>query len=58
MAKVIVSPRPWFVAKLQKYFGTVPLVEAGDDGLATGTVQEALQALATRVQALEDASAG
>ena len=29
-------------------------VEAGDDGLSSGSVQEALQALATRIQALED----
>lgn len=28
-------------------------VDAGDDGLDGGTVQEALQALATRVEALE-----
>ena len=28
-------------------------VEAGDDGLAEGSVQEALQALATRVAELE-----
>jgi len=31
-------------------------VAAGDDGLAAGDVQAALQALATRVQALEDAT--
>lgn len=31
------------------------IVAAGTDGLAAGTVQAALQALATRVQALEDA---
>ena len=30
-------------------------VAAGTDGLSAGTVQAALQALATRVQALEDA---
>lgn len=30
-------------------------VAAGTDGLDAGTVQEALQSLATRVQALEDA---
>lgn len=30
-------------------------VAAGTDGLSAGTVQEALQDLATRVQALEDA---
>lgn len=28
-------------------------VDAGDDGLDAGTVQEALQALATRVEAVE-----
>jgi hypothetical protein len=31
-------------------------VAAGTDGLSAGTVQSALQALATRVQALEDAT--
>lgn len=31
-------------------------VAAGTDGLEAGTVQEALQALATRIQALEDAA--
>lgn len=31
-------------------------VAAGDDGLAAGSVQAALQALATRVKALEDAA--
>jgi hypothetical protein len=30
-------------------------VEAGDDGLDEGTVQETMQALASRLQALEDA---
>ena len=29
-------------------------VAAGDDGLDAGTIQEALQALATRVEALEN----
>lgn len=32
-------------------------VAAGTDGLAAGTVQDALQSLATRIQALEDAAA-
>lgn len=32
-------------------------VEAGDDGLASGSVQEALQSLASRIQALEDEAA-
>lgn len=32
-------------------------VAAGTDGLAAGTLQEALQALASRIQALEDAAA-
>lgn len=32
-------------------------VEAGTDGLAAGTLQDALQALASRIQALEDAAA-
>lgn len=32
-------------------------VAAGTDGLEAGTVQEVLQALATRIQALEDAAA-
>lgn len=31
-------------------------VAPGTDGLAAGTVQEALQALATRIQVLEDAA--
>lgn len=31
-------------------------VAAGTDGLGAGSAQEALQALATRIQALEDAS--
>lgn len=31
-------------------------VAAGTDGLSAGTAQAALQALATRVQALEDAA--
>lgn len=30
-------------------------VAAGTDGLAAGTLQEALQALATRIEALENA---
>lgn len=30
-------------------------IESGTDGLISGTVQEVLQALATRIQALEDA---
>lgn len=55
MAYTISDPRPWFQAKLRAFFGSEDLVAAGDDGLAAGTVQEALQALATRVQALEDA---
>lgn len=32
-------------------------VEDGEDGLAEGSIQDALQALATRVQAVEDAHA-
>jgi len=32
-------------------------VEDGEDGLAKGSIQDALQALATRVQAVEDAHA-
>ena len=32
-------------------------VEDGDDGLSAGSVQAALQALATRIQALEDEAA-
>lgn len=52
MASVIgTEKRPWFKAKVQG----VDAVEDGDDGLEAGTIQEALQALATRVQALEDA---
>lgn len=45
----------YFVRKLEKALADSPVVEAGTDGLDAGTVQEALQALATRVQALEDA---
>jgi hypothetical protein len=43
--------RPWFTAKVQG----VAAVAAGTDGLEAGTIQAALQDLATRVQALEDA---
>jgi len=38
---------------LASYLASVDLVVAGDDGLDAGTVQEALQALATRIAALE-----
>ena len=45
----------YFVRKLVLALADEDLVAAGDDGLDAGTIQEALQALATRVQALEDA---
>lgn len=41
-----------------KLSAAVVSVTAGTDGLAAGTAQQALQALATRVQALEDAAEG
>jgi hypothetical protein len=51
MASVIgTNARPWFKAKVQG----VVAVEAGEDGLQAGTIQKALQALATRIQAIED----
>lgn len=56
MAASITGDRRWFVAKLVKFLGSTDVVEAGEDGLAAGTLQEALQDLATRVQALEDAA--
>jgi hypothetical protein len=34
---------------------TETTIAAGDDGLDAGTLQEVLQTLATRIQALEDA---
>lgn len=49
------NPIPYFIAKLQKALAEDDLVLAGTDGLDAGTIQEALQSLATRVQALEDA---
>lgn len=55
MAINIVSPRPYFAAKLAKAVAEDDTVVAGTDGLGAGTIQEALQALATRIQALEDA---
>lgn len=51
MAFNIIGPRPWFVAKVTD----VELPE-GTDGLEEGSVYDMLQALATRVQALEDAA--
>ena len=38
---------------LASYLQTVDLVAAGTDGLDAGTIQEALQALASRIAALE-----
>ena len=55
MAITINPPRPYFIAKLLAFLPSVEVVEAGTDGLDAGTIQEALQDLATRVQALEDA---
>lgn len=40
---------------LTSYLLGIDLVSAGTDGLDAGTLQETLQALATRIQALEDA---
>lgn len=54
MAYEIIGDRPWFIAKLKKFLPGVDAVADGTDGLTAGTIQEALQALATRVQALED----
>lgn len=59
MAHIIRSPRPWFEAKLRYYadvLAGIVEVEAGTDGLSAGTLQETLQALATRIQTLEDAA--
>lgn len=51
MASVIgTSARPWFKAKVQG----VSSIDAGEDGLIAGTLQEVLQALATRIQDIED----
>jgi hypothetical protein len=58
MAYDFTTYRPWFIRKLVAYLPTQDLVEDGEDGLSAGTIQEALQDLATRVQALEDAANG
>lgn len=54
--KGVVMPRKVneLAAKLSDAEGQT--VAAGTDGLEAGTVQETLQALATRIQALEDAA--
>lgn len=44
-----------FIGQVSGVAASGVTVAAGDDGLSAGTVQAALQALATRVQALEDA---
>lgn len=50
MAYEIVSNRPWFVAKLRKYFASEDLIEgfttAGSTAIPGGTVQEVLEAIA------------
>ena len=52
MSSKTVKPGRWFLGKLRN----AEVVEDGADGLEAGTLQEALQELATRVQALEDAA--
>lgn len=53
--KGVVTPRKVndAIAKVSDAEGQT--VAEGEDGLEAGTVQEALQALASRIQALEDA---
>lgn len=56
MAEIVIrGPRPYFAAKLKKAVAEDDVVVDGTDGLDAGTLQEVLQALATRIQALEDA---
>jgi hypothetical protein len=43
-----------FVGTVSGQTAAAVTVAAGTDGLSAGTVQEALQALATRVKAIED----
>lgn len=70
MAYTISGVRPWFEAKLRKYSTVIQEiaggsfdaenveVAAGEDGLSAGDLQEVLQALATRIQAIEDGLEG
>lgn len=50
MAYVITTPRPWFIAKLKKYFASEDLVTgfttAGGTAIPAGSVQEVLETIA------------
>lgn len=53
MSHTIKSFRPWFAAKLARAVGESKVVKAGTDGLTEGTIQETVQALASRIKGLE-----
>lgn len=54
--KAVVTPRKVNEAIAKASDADGQTVAEGDDGLEAGSVQEALQSLASRVQALEDAA--
>lgn len=54
--KGVVTPRKVNAALAKVLDAEGQTVAAGEDGLEAGTVQEVLQLLASRIQALEDAA--